>query len=140
MKITAMKLPESRRLNFLPYMFGSSMMRGEALLYSYATKLAPDEYRGGLWDFYKLSNNGGYAAPTTPERYNLAVQGNGFEGEMSNDAAGIVITMFVLNQLAHELAARGNNELAERLSDRYHELRDYAGQHAERASIFRAID
>ncbi|MCI1046931.1 antirestriction protein [Caballeronia zhejiangensis] len=140
MPITVTKVSDAQRLNFLPSMFGSTMMRAEALLFNYAEQLAPDSYRGGYWDYYKTSNDTGYAAPSTPERYKLAVQGNGFEGEMSNDAAGIVFTLYVFNQLCHQTHARGLHELSEELADRYYALREYAMQHAERGLILHAID
>jgi hypothetical protein len=51
-------------MQFLPNLFTPQlMMRAEALLYTYAERLAPDTYKGGLWEFYTLSNDGGYAAP-----------------------------------------------------------------------------
>ena len=137
--IVATPVPVVKRLNFLPELFGPKlMMRAEGLLYSYAGSLTSD-YQGGLWEYYKLSNGGGYAAPTSPERMTISVHGNGFEGEMSCDAAGVVISLFVLNQLTWECQGK-NDELMEKLSDHYYQLRDFAGDHAEAKLIFRAID
>jgi hypothetical protein len=141
MTVTATAVPVVKRLGFLPKLFGPKlMMRAEALLYTYAGRLAPDTYNGGVWEFYLLSNGGGYAAPIVPARLNVNVDGNGFEGDMSNDAAGIVFTLFVLNQLAHECAARRQTDLAEKMVDHWEQLRDFAAQHAERRAIYRAID
>jgi hypothetical protein len=139
-QITATAVPVVKRMNFLPMLFTPQlMMHAEALLYTYADKLANESYKGGLWEFYNLSNGGGYAAPLAPAQMNLNVDGNGFEGDMSADAAGIVFTLFVLGQLAHEHA--GTSEvLTDKFSDHYHQLRDYASEHAEAGSIFRAID
>ncbi|MEX3840281.1 antirestriction protein [Paraburkholderia sp. BR10882] len=140
MKIEATVVPTVERLAFLPKLFGVEfMMRAEAMLYNYAGQFAPDSYKGGIWDFYTLSNGGGYAAPRTPEQLNLNVDGNGFEGDMSADAAGIVFTMFVLNQLCYE-AYQKDASLTEKLSGHYHQLRDFAKHHKEASSIFRAID
>ncbi|HDR9164780.1 TPA: antirestriction protein, partial [Burkholderia vietnamiensis] len=107
MNVTATAVPETERLNFLPDVFGQKiMMHAEALLYHFARSFAPDDYSGGMWEFYKLSNGSGYAAPTTPERYNLSISGNGFEGSMSADAAGIVFTLFAMNRMCFELCGK----------------------------------
>ncbi|TDN69255.1 antirestriction protein [Paraburkholderia sp. BL10I2N1] len=103
-KITATEVPERSRLSFYPYLFGErAMMRGEALLFSWAEALSND-YRGGLWTFYHLSNGGAYAAPRGDlERLRVFMTGNGYEGEMSNDAFGVVCSMFALNHLMSEI-------------------------------------
>ncbi|WP_175658210.1 antirestriction protein [Burkholderia vietnamiensis] len=140
MKVTATAVPEADRLKFMPDVFGPKiMMHAEALLYHYARCFAPDDYSGGMWEFYKLSNGSGYAAPTTPERYNLSVSGNGFEGSMSADAAGIVFTLFAMNSMCFELHGK-DEALGELMAERWHALREFAAQHAEARSIFRAID
>jgi hypothetical protein len=103
MTITAQAVPFVERLTFLPKLFGPKlMMRAEALLYTYAGRFSQDDYQGGLWEYYTLSNGGGYAAPVKPERLRISVMGNGYEGEMSADAAGIVVSLFVLNTLTFE--------------------------------------
>ena len=130
--ITATALNESQRLQVLPELFDQHMMRFEAYVYGWMGRLA-EEYDGAYWDIYRLSNGGFYMAPSSLPRYKLCVVGNGFEGALSADAAGIVVTLFALNQLAWEVR---RNEIA----DLYHWLRDYAANHAEAALIFRAID
>ena len=92
-----------------------------------------EEYSGGFWHFYTLSNGGGYMALASAMRMHIEVAGNGFEGEMSADAAGIVATLFALGQLAAETEQDGIIRL-------YHELNDFAGEHAEAALIRSAID
>lgn len=139
MPVIAAPVPVIKRMEFLPELFGMNlMMRAERLMYAYAGRLSGD-YKGGLWEFYKLSNGGGYAAPMTPERMSLTVQGNGYEGEMSADAAGVVISMFVLSQLFNECHGV-NNGLMEKLVDHYYQLREFAMDHAEAREILRAID
>ena len=131
--IAAALVPEADRLDFLPTFFGARlMMRGEGLVYDWMGELC-EEYSGGLWHFYTLSNGGGYMALADAKRMRIEVAGNDFEGEMSADAAGIVATLFALGQLAAETEQDGIIRL-------YHELIDFAGEHAEVALIRSAID
>lgn len=59
--------------------------------------------------------------------------GNGFEGELSADASGIVATLFALCKLANRYAD-------DKLINQYHWLREFAFGHAEADGIFRVID
>ena len=131
--ISATLLADQQRLNFLPRHFGRQMMAVEQHLYSRLSELSSD-YTGGYWNFYDLSNGGCYLAPTAPERLRIVVQGNDFEGTMSADAAGITATLFTLSELSFRF------QRAEVLGNRFHQLRDFAADHAEAALIFRAID
>ncbi|EDB8709758.1 antirestriction protein [Salmonella enterica subsp. enterica serovar Schwarzengrund] len=134
--VTAVLVADEHRMDFLPTYFGTRlMMRGEALTYGWMRRLA-ESYNGGLWNYYTLTNGGFYMAPVLG-RLRLEVDGNGYSGEMSADAAGIVVTLFVLGQLAAE--TQGLDE-CDGLIDSYYWLREYAGTHAEAAQIYRAID
>ena len=134
--LAAVLVDDEHRLDFLPTYFGPRlMMRGEALVYGWMRRLA-EGYNGGFWNYYTLTNGGFYMAPVLG-RLRLEVDGNGYGGEMSADAAGIVATLFVLGQLSAE--TQGTDE-CDALIDRYHWLREYAGTHAEAAQIYRAID
>ena len=73
-------------------------------------------------------------APDGPERMKLAWDGNGFEGEVSSDAAGIIATLFTLSHMS--MAFRGADHLAEH----YHRLLDFAAEHEDSRMIFAAID
>lgn len=126
------------RMNFLPDRFG--LMTGlffENSVFDLAGKLSPD-YGGGHWEFYTLDNRGWYLAPVNDTDYRVVVEGNGYEGTLSPDAFGIVVTLFAMN------AALWNAHLPEKksryLSNAYDALKDYAEQHAEAAAIYRAID
>jgi hypothetical protein len=131
--ILATLVPDTQRLDFLPRHFGRQMMTVEQHLYSRLSELSQD-YTGGYWNFYDLSNGGCYLAPTAPERLRIVVQGNDFEGTMSADAAGITATLFTLSELSFRF------QRAEVLGTRFHQLRDFAADHSEAALIFRAID
>jgi hypothetical protein len=134
--ITAKAVPETHRLSFLPEFFTVRlMMKAEAMIYQQADLLSVD-YQGGLWTFYKLSNGGFYVAPDTEKRFTVYVPGNDYEGDVSADAFGVIVTLFVLGGLVWI----DDETLREKFSDHYHQLRDYAKDHAEAGAIFRAID
>ena len=130
--ITANLLPEESRMGFLPAFFGRAMMIGEGLVYCWMRNLSED-YQGGYWDYFKLSNGGFYMAPRTSKKFRVLVAGNYFEGELSADAAGIVATLYALCELANRTAS-------DRIVDLYHLLRDYASEHPDAGQIFAAID
>ncbi|EKT4503849.1 TPA: antirestriction protein [Pseudomonas aeruginosa] len=130
--ITANLLPEESRMGFLPAFFGQAMMIGEGLVYCWMRNLSED-YQGGYWDYFKLSNGGFYMAPRTSKKFRVLVAGNYFEGELSADAAGIVATLYALCELANRTAS-------DRIVDLYHLLRDYASEHPDAGQIFAAID
>lgn len=134
--VTAVLVDDEHRLDFLPTYFGPRlMMRGEALAYGWMRRLA-DSYNGGFWNYYTLTNGGFYMAPVLG-RLQLEVAGNGYSGEVTADAAGIITTLFVLGQLAAETEGAAE---CDALIDRYYWLREYASGHAEAAQIYRAID
>lgn len=132
-RVVATVVSDDERMTFLPRFFGGRlMMYGEALVFDTMRRLSP-KYRGGLWKFYTLSNGGYYMAPHVETPMHLSVSGNWFEGELSGDAAGIVVTLFALSALSIETHI-------ERIGDLFHLLRDYAIEHAEARSILAAID
>ena len=130
--ITAVRVETAKRMDFLPRYFGRDMMRVEFAVYDAMARLCAS-YSGGFWDFYELSNGGGYLSYVGPA-LDLFVAGNGFEGRLSGDAAGLVATLFALSSLSFQCE---NNP---RYAERYQQLRDYAAHHAESALIFQAID
>lgn len=132
--ISATLVAEDQRLNFLPRFFGEKfMMIGERAVFDWMGRLCPD-YNGGYWNFYTLSNGGFYMAPKCQSAMKISVDGNGFDGEISADAAGIVTTIFALDYLAN----RTNNY---RYVDLMDSLKDYAFKyHPEAGLIYRAID
>ncbi len=108
------------------------MLRGEILVYSYMEQLC-EQYRGGSWKIIRLDNGAWYMAPKTPDPMHLKWSNNFFDGVMSADAAGIVATLFAINDLAlsYEL---------ESLQASYNKLLDFAMSHPEAGLIGAAID
>lgn len=135
--VTASLIPENERFTFLPRYFGrESFMLGEPLVYSWLGRLSED-YTGGFWNFYELSNGGFYLAPTGDTMYRIEVEGNGYRGQVSADAAGIIATFFAVGQLA---ATVQDADECGPLIDRYHHLLEFADSHPEGGAIFQAID
>jgi hypothetical protein len=127
-------VPESERPDFLPRLFGNSLMIiGENTVYTFMTRLA-EGYGGGFWDFKEGRDGALYMCPSGLGEFAMAWHGNGYAGTMSNDAAGITATLFALSHMS--MVYRNHDRLAEA----YHALLDLAASHPESGEIFRAID
>lgn len=141
--ITATSVPDEMRLSFLgryfePHHFGSDLMyRLENLVYAMLLTLAKD-YRGASWNCYSLSNGGFYLAPALVGKLSLCNPRNGFEATVSADAAGVITTLLALKRIMEEAVASGMQVKA--LALRFQELRAFAREHFEAASILRAVD
>ena len=125
-------IPDDARLDALPEFFGRRAFIFESKVYDWMEFLSAD-YRGGYWEFYRLSNNGFYMAPKTEKTFHMVNPGNYFDGELSADAAGISACCFTFSHLAFE---HPDSVFAER----FHQLRDFAVSHSESAKIFQLID
>lgn len=133
--IVATLVADTDRLTFLPRHFGRQMLTVERYVYSQFGTLCP-AYRGGYWHFYDLSNGGCYLAPEG-KTYPIIHEGNYFDGAVSGDAAGIIVSLFTFSQLSFILE---HDPLGERIATYYHLLRDFASTHPEAGLIYRAID
>lgn len=130
--ISATLVPENERLGFLPAVFGAHFLEGEDRVFSSMAKLC-QAYDGGYWDFYTLSNGGGYMAPSRPGHMHLTWHLNNLDAVVSAGAAGVVATLFALGHLSCKYEC-------DQLIEGYHRLRDYALQHPEGRQILAAID
>jgi hypothetical protein len=133
--LTVTIVPDARRLAFLPRHFQKYMLAVEGAVYSHMRQLC-SSYSGGYWNYMDISNGGCYMALAVAADglVTLSVPGNGFEGTMSADAAGITVTLFALSNLAFQYPS------AEVLADHFHMLREFALEHAEASKILSAID
>jgi len=131
-KIDAREVPNNERLQMLPRHFGRDMLTVEYAIFAFMRRLS-QRYTGGYWIYFELSNGGFYMAPQSDNRFPVNVDGNGFEGEMSADAAGITACLFALSHLSFQT----NNE---KIAEHYHLLRDFALEHEEASVILAAID
>jgi hypothetical protein len=108
------------------------MLHGEYTIYCFMDYLSED-YAGGFWNFYTLSNGGFFMAPDYDKPMRVSVKGNGFDGELSAEAAGIVANLFALSHLAAEIQS-------DRIIELYHLSREFAFDHPENVMIVMAID
>ena len=131
-KIEAREVANDERLQTLPRHFGRHMLTVESAVYAFMRRLA-NQYSGGYWAFFELSNGGFYMAPECDTELSIGVDGNGFEGTMSADAAGITVCLFALSHLSFQIAD-------ESIAEHFHRLRDFALEHAEASAILAAID
>ena len=131
-QLMATVVADAARLDCLPRFFGARCVMVENTVFSMLESLSSD-YHGGFWTFYELSNGGFYMAPNTDKPFHFFCDGNGFEGEVSADAAGIIACLFTFSHLSFAVEN-------DRLSELFYLLRDYASEHPEASAIFMAID
>ena len=133
-KITFTKIPAAQREAHVNALFGYQFpMKIEPLVYYWASRLSPD-YRGGYWEFKYLSNEGYFMHPDSQSQFKV-ISENGFEGQMSSEAFGIVACLFTFSQLAFE-----EKGLQRFYSMMFHLLRDYALEHPDAGAILAATD
>ncbi len=94
-----------------------------------------DEYSGGIWSFYTLSNGGAFMAPDadSDDKWRLFNSMNGNGAEMSAEAAGIAVCLI-------EYSHHACRTECDAMTTHYYRLRDYALQHPEAHAILRIID
>ncbi len=131
---TASIVSDERRLEFLPALFGRSLLIiGENAVYSLMEQLSPLDYSGGFWNFYEHAGKPLFLAPISKARFRITGEITGFQGEVSAEAAGIIATLFAFSHLSFQ-------HQSEHLSEGYGRLYAYAADHAQAAEIFQAID
>ncbi|MDP1927573.1 MAG: antirestriction protein [Thiobacillus sp.] len=132
--ITRHQLEIDRRISHTAALFGVHFpMQLEPYVYSVTSELA-NEYHGGYWQFYTLSNGGFYMAPNADQMFRVSCE-NGYEGDLSSDALGIAACLYAYSHLSF-----ADDAFAETCAEQYHLLRDYMLEHAEARGILGAID
>ena len=130
--ITATKVADEDRLNFwLRHVGMTKMLSFERHVFCWMERLCP-HYDGGFWEFYDLSNGGFYIALAGEKKMWLTWPGNYFNDEMSADAAGIVATLYALNDFAEQISPA--------FGEKHRQLYDYIESHPEAQAIYAAID
>lgn len=132
--ITSQFIVENQRVNHTAALFGLNFpLKLEPFVYFMADTMCAD-YNGGYWEFYTLENGGFYMAPHTDKPFRVYCE-NGFEGDLSADAFGIVCCLYAYSHLSF-----GEDEFAQVCAEQFHQVRLYALDHAEAGSILQAID
>jgi hypothetical protein len=91
-----------------------------------------DDYDGGYWSYYNLSNGGFYMSPALNCTYSLSCE-NMFEREVSADTAGIIACAMAYSHLS--FMTNGDCFAAA-----YYQLSDYIFQHDDASLIRAALD
>ncbi len=132
--ITNAIVPESQRMNVVDKLFGIQyVLVLEPAVFRFAETLAP-AYAGAYWTFHTTSLGGFYMSPRSDAIFAISCD-NGYEGNLSADALGMVACMYAFSHLSF-----GNGAFAETCAEQFHMLREYVFQHPEAKAILRAID
>lgn len=97
--VAALVASDTERMRCLPEVAGHHYIALEHTVYDMLGRLSED-YDGGMWDYYRLSNGGFYMAPAAVKPHRLVCDGNGFAGEVSADTAGIIATAMAYSHLS----------------------------------------
>ena len=132
--VTRELVPEDQRLAITEELFGMAFpLQLEPVMYGITDRMA-QEYTGGYWNFYTLSNGGFYMAPSEDKVYHVKCQ-NMYEGDLSADALGITACLYAYSNLSFSLS-----DIAREYARHYHLLREYSMEHAEVREILAATD
>ncbi|WP_243391614.1 antirestriction protein [Pseudohalioglobus lutimaris] len=133
--ITRHLIPEDQRLSATADLFGTFFpLRLEPVIYGITDRMAED-YHGGYWLYYLLENGGFYMAPNWEQHFS-AKSLNGWQGELSADALGIIVCLTAYSHLSFG----GPEPFARTCAEQYHLLREYMCEHPELGEILGAID
>ena len=128
------QVADDQRINLSADLFGAYFpLRLEPFVFAMTSKLSED-YSGGYWHFYTLSNGAFYMAPDSDGKFQVNSE-NGHECFMSADALGVTACLYAYSHLSF-----GEDDFAETCAQQYHWLREYMFEHAEAREILAAID
>lgn len=134
--LTATLLPDDHRIGFWPQHFGyiPHWILLEPRIFGWMDRFCED-YNGGIWQFYTLSNGGAFMAPEAEddEKWALFNPMNGNGAEVSAEGAGIAVCLMAYSHHACRTEC-------DAMTEHYYRLRDYALRHAECSAIMRIID
>ena len=132
--VTREIVPEDQRMVVVERLFGMAFpLQLEPVVYGITDRMA-QEYSGGYWDFYTLSNGGFYMAPSEDKVFHVKCQ-NMYEGDLSADALGITACLYAYSNLSFSLS-----DIAREYARHDHLLREYSMEQAELPSILAATD
>jgi hypothetical protein len=132
--ITRELVPEDQRMAVTERLFGINFpLQMEPVIYGITERMAED-YKGGYWDMYTLSNCGFFMAPSGDDVFHVTCD-NMFEGDLSADALGLVACLYAYSHLSFS-----NSRFARVSACHYHRLREYMFEHPEVKQILGATD
>lgn len=131
--ITSKIVAQNQRPEFLSRKIPRYYLHFENYIYEIADRLI-NGYSGGYWEFVELSNEGFYLKPCLGlDKVEIHIADNGYSGEVSEDAAGIIVTCFSLNFLLYKWQDKS-------LYHYYESLIAYTYFHEEMREIRAALD
>lgn len=134
-KVIATRIPHKNRQVIPGQLFGHDFpLRIEPTVFNIARDQAQN-YNGGYWRFYSLSNGGFYMAPDADSTFHIKCP-NHYQGELSSDAFGIVACLCAYSYLSFSEDTR----FARICAMHFHLLRPFVADHPEALKIYRAID
>ena len=132
--VTRTLVPEDQRLAITEKLFGVHFpLQLEPVIYGITDRMAED-YTGGYWDFWTLSNGGFYMAPSVDRIFHVICQ-NQFDGDLSADALGITSCLYAYSHLSFT-----DGDIAREYAHHYHRLRAFMAEHPEVREILGATD
>ena len=135
-ELTVTPVPDEQRIDFWPQHFGTipQWITLEPRIFAWMDRCC-DEYNGGIWSFYTLSNGGAFMAPDvdSDDKWHLFNSMNGTDADMSAEAAGIAVSLIEYSHHACRTECYA-------MTEHYYRLRDYALQHPESSAILRIIN
>lgn len=135
-ELSVTQVPDEQHIRFWPQHFGTipQWITLEPRIFAWMNRFC-DEYCGGIWSFYTLSNGGAFMAPDADgdDKWHLLNGMNGNGAEMSAEAAGIAVCLI---EYSHHACLTE----CDAMTEHYYRLRDYALQHPESSAIMRIID
>ena len=132
--VTRELVPEDQRLVVVERLFGMAFpLQLEPVIYGITERMAED-YDGGYWEFWTLSNEGFYMTPSEGRIFHVKCQ-NMYEGDLSADALGITSCLYAYSNLSFSLT-----DMAREYARHYHLLREYMLDHPEVREILGATD
>ena len=132
--VTRELVPEDQRLFIVERLFGIAFpLQLEPVIYGITERMAED-YDGGYWEFWTLSNEGFYMAPSEDRIFHVKCQ-NMYEGDLSADALGITSCLYAYSHLSFT-----DGDIAREYARHYHRLREYMVEHPEVREILGATD
>ena len=133
-QVTSKIVPHAERVVTAARLFGHHFsVRLEPAIFSIAKAVAED-YTGGYWQFYVLSNGGFFMSPEPARPYGMHSP-NGFAGTLSAEALGVTACLFAYSWRSFPASA-----FSDTCAEHYHLLRAFALDHAEAAAILAVCD
>jgi hypothetical protein len=132
--VTRELVPESQRMAVTERLFGIHFpLQMEPTVFGITERMAED-YDGGYWDLYTLSNGGFYMAPSDERVFHVTCE-NQFEGDLSSDGIGVTACLYAYSHLSFSDGRFGRVCAAH-----YYHLREYMMEHPEVRAILGSID